>query len=637
MPSSAVTLAVAWIAFAFRYSAPYFHNDHFEHLSMARQMLFGELPGRDFIDPGRPLTVGLSALGQWLSPTLFSEALLTIGLLAIGTAITFVLAARAARSVVLGLAGAVMITAIAPRLYSYPKILVFAVALLALWRWIEAPSYRRLALVALAEVFAFLMRSDFGVYFGVVAGATVLTTPRIVNWRGAAALLGMGLMLIAPYGVWLGVTGQLGRTSGEGAGKVLEMVVGGDAPRPALHFTAANGLVHLDPVVAQVTIRWTPAVDADTRTQLERHYGLIDPQPNGPRTFKYGLTDDSHANLRALVADPHVDDTGGFNRAAAMVERSLPERWARALSLNRITWGPFFTADEAGVWLYYSLWAIPLTALAWLAVTRRWRAQPVETRQLAAAAGLGVLVNLYLIRGSFDSRLADVIQPAAVVGPWLLRQVIDLTALVRPRVLRLAALVVPAAVVLLFWVALTTYDPSLTMGRLVSSPVRLPAIAKATTELRKRPIDFYAPPGDNGVKRLTRYVFDCLGPTDRLLLVAYEPQVFYYSERLFAGGMEYFHQGRFNSDAEQILTVRRLSAQPVPLVLVDEGRSASFEEGYPLVAAFVHRRFREVGHATFTDNRSWAVYADPTRTPVTTREGLPCYQDPSVTMARSSP
>jgi hypothetical protein len=40
-----LALFVAWTAFAYRFSAPYFHNDHFEHLSMARQMLFGELPG----------------------------------------------------------------------------------------------------------------------------------------------------------------------------------------------------------------------------------------------------------------------------------------------------------------------------------------------------------------------------------------------------------------------------------------------------------------------------------------------------------------------------------------------------------------------------------------------------------------
>jgi hypothetical protein len=64
----------------------------------------------------------------------------------------------------------------------------------------------------------------------------------------------------------------------------------------------------------------------------------------------------------------------------------------------------------------------------------------------------------------------------------------------------------------------------------------------------------------------------------------------------------------------------------VPLVIIDDGRAQGFEEGYPQVAAYVHGRYRSAGQATFTDNRSWTIYADPARVPVTSREGLPCYQ-----------
>src|SRR3954452_16629385 len=120
-----LTVFVAWSAFAYRFSAPYFHNDHFEHLSMARQMLSGEWPMRDFIDPGRPLTVALSALGQWIAPNLLSEAILTMGALAVGAALTFWVASQASRSFLLGLAAAATVIAILPRLYSYPKILAF--------------------------------------------------------------------------------------------------------------------------------------------------------------------------------------------------------------------------------------------------------------------------------------------------------------------------------------------------------------------------------------------------------------------------------------------------------------------------------------------------------------------------------
>ena len=32
-----------------------FSNDHYQHLAGAQQMLMGELPTRDFVDPGQPL------------------------------------------------------------------------------------------------------------------------------------------------------------------------------------------------------------------------------------------------------------------------------------------------------------------------------------------------------------------------------------------------------------------------------------------------------------------------------------------------------------------------------------------------------------------------------------------------------
>ena len=48
-------IAILVIAFFYQVTRPAFLNDHFDHLSKARQMLHGEYPVRDFFDPGRPL------------------------------------------------------------------------------------------------------------------------------------------------------------------------------------------------------------------------------------------------------------------------------------------------------------------------------------------------------------------------------------------------------------------------------------------------------------------------------------------------------------------------------------------------------------------------------------------------------
>ena len=66
-------LLVCWSAFSFRFTNPDFTNDDFDHLTKARQVLFGELPDRDFYDDGRPLTIALSVAAQYLNPTLLSE------------------------------------------------------------------------------------------------------------------------------------------------------------------------------------------------------------------------------------------------------------------------------------------------------------------------------------------------------------------------------------------------------------------------------------------------------------------------------------------------------------------------------------------------------------------------------------
>ena len=67
------------------------------HLAWAQQVLFGEVPGRDFVDPGMPLMYTLSAAVQWLSPGPFSEAVICCALLGLAAAVTCVVSHRSHR------------------------------------------------------------------------------------------------------------------------------------------------------------------------------------------------------------------------------------------------------------------------------------------------------------------------------------------------------------------------------------------------------------------------------------------------------------------------------------------------------------------------------------------------------------
>ena len=80
--------------------------------------------------------------------TLFGEAILTVSLIALGGALTFLLAARLSSSRALGLLAAVAAISIGPRLYGYPKVFLFVLALACAWRYVQDRSTIRLFVVA---------------------------------------------------------------------------------------------------------------------------------------------------------------------------------------------------------------------------------------------------------------------------------------------------------------------------------------------------------------------------------------------------------------------------------------------------------------------------------------------------------
>lgn len=618
-------LAVGWATFAFRFQAPTFQNDHFEHLSMARQMLAGELPGRDFFEPGRPLTVALSALAQQLlGQTLLSEALLTIGAMAIGTAITFRLAREASGSFVIALLAAILTAAISPRLYAYPKIIVFAVVAWCAWRYFERPARRQLVILSAATVAAFLMRHDFGIYSGLAVVAGLVAFDRTAAWRSIGAYAVIGLLLVSPYLVWLQLNGRL---LGQGVSGASTMIGETEVVTPGLRLNLSEGIARLDPVRAHVAIRWSATVDPATRARLESAHGLVDGRSQGGSTYEYGLVDDSTENLRQLVSDPRVEDTNGIDRGAAAIARPWWEDVAQATGLARFEWAPIFSRAAAEAWLYYLFLLIPIAAMVRLYFKGSARLEfGAEGAKIVCVAVLGVLVNVYLVRGSLDSRLPDVVVPAAIVGAWLLGEHVRWVRGIRSAGLRSIQGAIAAVLILLTWVSLTTYS-GVSAATLATAPFQVSRLRATVADLGRRPIDVGAPAGSTGVAGLTRFVHECTMPQDRLLLVTYEPQVFYYSERLFAGGMAFFHQRSHSSDADQILIVRTLESEQVPFVIVDERSQRTLEEDYPRLSAYLQQRFVPAGVSTFGGDgtRRFRILADPSRHATTTRHGLPCF------------
>ena len=151
-----------------------FTNDQYISLAGAQQMLLGDWPTRDFLDPGLPLAYAASAAAQVVfGRNLFAEAILTSAAFGLAAALTVVAARRLSGSLLVGIVAAVFEVAIFPRGYSYPKLLLYAAAPLLIWWYVSRPSITRMAALAAFVQIAFLFRHDHGAYIGLGAAVGV--------------------------------------------------------------------------------------------------------------------------------------------------------------------------------------------------------------------------------------------------------------------------------------------------------------------------------------------------------------------------------------------------------------------------------------------------------------------------------
>lgn len=207
----AVYVAVLALTAAFRFLALKngFVNDHFVYISGGRQMLFGEWPTRDWIDPGLPLMFAASAFAQQIfGPTLLAEAMLVAVAFGLAAACTAAGVRQLTGSMTLALLATLVEVAVFPRTYSYPKILAYAATFLAYGWYLQRPGAARVIVMAAAVAVAFLFRHDHGLFLGIGAALTVaLGSSR--RSADLATLTVATLSFVLPYLVYVQLHGGL--------------------------------------------------------------------------------------------------------------------------------------------------------------------------------------------------------------------------------------------------------------------------------------------------------------------------------------------------------------------------------------------------------------------------------------------
>ena len=527
----ACILGVFIATFGFRFLDPVLFNDHFEHVSMAMQIVNGHTPGVDFFDPGRPLQEYLSAAGLWLfGHQRLAEVVLCVAFLSIGSALTVWLVADVTGSIGLGVLAALLVTAIGPRLYGYPKIFVAAVALLACSRYADRTSRVRLASLAAVTTIAFFFRYDYGLYVGVTMVVALLATHWSEPRRAMAAVSALAAWVVLLCGPYLLLMASYGAfASGPGTGRLRRLLGGEDL----------------------VSLQWI--------------------------AFPTG----SHA--------------------------------------------------DAAVWLYDVFFLAPFAAAA--LVVRGVRTGTIThavAAKIAAVITLALAFNLFLIRGNLDSRVPDVVVPAAILLAWMMSLGMPVWPIQSMR--RFVPVAFAAVLLVTIGAAVNVYaEPGrhLVRTHLLEGPRRTHGhLLAVVRELSGPPLDAFADADARGVPALTRYLSRCTEPTDRLLVTGYRPEIYFYAHRLFGGGMVAFHANLGASATEQQMIVERLKQEQVPIAVIPVDSQRELEQVYPLVANYLTERYAVVRDSGFGDERPlFRVLVDRHRRPsaVDPEFDLPCF------------
>jgi hypothetical protein len=195
-------VALAWQILTFNG----FPNDHYFHVALARQMLFGDRPVRDFADAGAPLTYVISAISRWwFGDVSIGELVIVAVAIAIGAAATVVAGSWLARSVTVGSGVALLEVLVSPRSYSYPKLLLYGIAGCVIVAVAAQASRVRVLVAAALTAIAFLMRHDHGLYIGVACAAAIgLSAPAVAAAARRLSLFAVAIaLLLAPWAAWV--------------------------------------------------------------------------------------------------------------------------------------------------------------------------------------------------------------------------------------------------------------------------------------------------------------------------------------------------------------------------------------------------------------------------------------------------
>jgi hypothetical protein len=340
--------------------------------------------------------------------------------------------------------------------------------------------------------------------------------------------------------------------------------------------------------------------------------------------------------LRALVNEPIVEDTAGIDRSSARVLPSAWttwQRWAFDHAWLRVQFLPWLDsqarATEVTVALFHALPVLVMAGAWWMAPHL---AMGVTAPRLAAFAVFAALVDLAMLRVPFPARAADAVVPSAILSAVCLVCVWR-TARARARPLRLLAI----SSVVVFAVALVVNVAA--VGRFGARSADLAgewtSLARARAAWRdvyaelvaSPPLDYYVDEPARLSLRLAAYIRECVPPAERLLVLWFEPEIYYYSDRLMAQRHLVFAPAWSDLQYEQRMTLEKVTRAAPPIALARQSALEGYTRAsYPMLVDYVEREYRPAAHVA-DGGEDYLIFSRRDRTPLRTfgAEAWPCF------------
>jgi hypothetical protein len=611
------SIAAIWHAFLMTAAT----NDNFLHMTLAKQWLAGEWPVRDFFDHGWVLQYGLSAGAQLIGgDRLMSEAVIIAVAWAISTYLVYQIVLRLTEQVPAAVLAASLPIMAGARGYSYPKGVVYAVAASLWWEYVRKPTVAKIVGFGSWAAIAFYWRPDHGIYVALALALAALAAHGrellLTITRCSIAAVTM-VALLVPFFLYVQLTVGLMEYAQTGLAAVKnEHVTQGPHAWPVLRLWGnISAIEPAEQYAPTIGIRWSTASSSAQRQEVRARYDLTPVESDEDSVERVRVSVRSLASLRGLVNEPIVDDTAGVERSSGTLAApwSTWQRWKFSHPWLRLRFLPSLDAlaraAEISVAVFYALPILLIIAAAWVRTSLiPW----VTTQQLIAFACFALLVDAAMLRIPFPARAADAVVLSAITFglcvAWMFRAVgviawinpsPHVTAGVHTRLAR-GGLALCATVL-----ALVTMLNVATLGRF---PERLSGLAGGWTSFAAAqrawsavyeeltaspPLAYFVDERARFSLRLAAYVRDCVPTTQRLLVLWFEPEIYYYSDRLMAQRHLGFAPALAPLAHEQRMTLDKIVRFSPPIALarrsaLDEYARAS----YPSVIDYVEREYR---------------------------------------------